>query len=123
MPTVADLDAEIRKLEEQKKALITKERDALVAKANDAIAKLRELGFNYRLAELDAPQRSTGTRRSGIREKVLEIVKKGSASRAQVLEQLAAKGDKSAEQSVSNALAALKKNGSIDLQDGMYVAK
>lgn len=128
MPTLAEIDAQIRQLEDQKKALVQKEKDALLAKANDAVSKLREMGFNYRLVQMDGGSvpftTKSGTRRTGIREQVLKIVE-GSPdgiSRADVLAKLDAKGDKSAEQSASNALAALKKGNQIDLKDGKYVA-
>ena len=64
-------------------------------------------------------------RRSGVREQVLDAVKAapGGISRAKVLETMAAKGDKAAEQSVSNALAALKRAGAISLVDSLYRAK
>lgn len=131
MPTLAEIDAQIRQLEDQKKALVQKARDEQVAKANDAIAKLREMGFNYRLAEMDTaprvynPRPSTGTRRTGIRDQVLQVVKSSpkGISRADVITKLNAKGDKSAEQSISNALAALKKAGTLSLHGGVYIEK
>jgi hypothetical protein len=128
MPTVAEIDAQIRQLEDQKKALVQKEKDAALAKAQAAINELKEMGFNYRLASMDGGTvpftTKQGTRRTGIREQVLKIVE-GSPdgiTRADVLSKLDAKGDKSAEQSASNALAALKKANQIDLKDGKYIA-
>jgi hypothetical protein len=130
MPTLDELDAQIRQLEDQKKQLVQKAKDDQLKKANDAIAALRAMGFNYRLAEMDTPTRAytprpQGTRRTGIREEILAIVKSApqGISRADVLTKLNAKGDKSAEQSASNALAALKKAGTIDLANGVYKAK
>ncbi len=41
--------------------------------------------------------------------------------RADILEALGVKGDKSGEQSVSNALSALKKKGDIAVEDGKYI--
>lgn len=125
MPTLDEIDAQIRQLEDQKKQLVQKAKDDQVKKAQAAIEELRKMGFNYRLAEMDSPTRSTGTRRTGIRDSVLVMVRgdtKG-LSRAAVIEKLSAKGDKSAEQSISNALSALKKAGTLDLKDGRYVAK
>jgi hypothetical protein len=125
---------EIRKLDEQKAKLLETAKKEALDQANQAIATLRELGFNYRLAEMDRPvpiprgattaRASGGTRRSGVREQVLDAVKAvpGGVSRAKLLETMDAKGDKSAEQSISNALAALKKAGAITAHDGLYKA-
>ncbi len=44
------------------------------------------------------------------------------AGRADIIQKLNVKGDKSAEQSVSNALAALKKSGDVAHEDGKYIA-
>ena len=44
------------------------------------------------------------------------------AGRADIIQTLNVKGDKSAEQSVSNALAALKKSGDVAHEDGKYIA-
>lgn len=131
MPTLDEIDAQIRQLEDQKKQLVQKAKDDQLKKANDAIAALRAMGFSYRLVENDtgtgtrAARPVGGIRRSGIREQVLKIVKDHGVSgvaRAQVLAALNA-ADKSAEQSISNALAALKKAGTIGLADGLYKAK
>lgn len=128
MPTLAEIDAQIRALEDQKKQLQQKAKDDLLKKANDAISGLREMGFNYRLAEMEGGTRQVRVetkRRTGIREEILTVVKGApqGISRADVLTKLNAKGDKSAEQSASNALAALKKAGTIDLANGVYKAK
>ena len=45
------------------------------------------------------------------------------AGRSDIIQTLDVKGDKSAEQSVSNALAALKKSGEVSHQDGKYIAQ
>ncbi len=65
---------------------------------------------------------STGKRRTGIRDEVLAKVKAHpeGIARAPLLEEMGVKGDKSGEQSVSNALAALKKAGIITADDGVY---
>lgn len=66
--------------------------------------------------------RSTGSRRSGIREQVLATITAatGGINRADILERMGVKGDKAAEQSVSNALAHAKKQGKVTLDDGIY---
>ena len=84
--------------------------------------------IDSRLAELDAltgtKPRPSGKRRTGIRNDVLALVKaKGPMTRAQVLEAMKAKGDKSFTGSISNALAGLKKSGSLTLKNRNYKAK
>lgn len=61
--------------------------------------------------------------RGGKREAILAAVSAHTdgVTRAQLIEQLGAKGDKSAEQSISNALSALKKAGTIGAKDGKYM--
>jgi hypothetical protein len=128
---------DIRKLDEQKAALIESAKKEALDQANTAIATLNELGFSYHLTQgqntprqtidprIGASLRSaaTGTRRTGIREQVLQAVTESDGiSRSKLLEQMGAKGEKSAEQSISNALAALKKGGQIGLVDGNYRA-
>jgi hypothetical protein len=116
---------QIRKLEEQKASLLSAAKSEAMKKAEAAIAELNELGFNYRLVqdgETTRTPRATGTRRSGVRDEVLTMVKNSpnGISRAQLLEAMDAKGDKSAEQSISNALAALKKAGTVSGEGGVY---
>jgi hypothetical protein len=124
-PSVLD---RIKELDAEKARLMDEAKSTALANAQAAIADLNELGFNYRLTEggtttVRAP-RATGTRRAGIRDEVLTAVKNAGTdgiSRATLLEQFNAKGDKSAEQSISNALSALKKAGTIDAKDGNYI--
>ena len=112
---------EIRKLDEQKIKLLGDAKKEALAQAREAIAALAELGFNYQLVAGDAPA-PKGKRRTGIRDEVLAKVKahpKGVA-RAPLLEEMGVKGDRRGEQSVSNALAALKKAGTITAKNGVY---
>ena len=51
---------------------------------------------------------------------VIEAAGSDGIGRAGIIEQLNVKGDKSAEQSVSNALANLKKSGAVAHGDGKY---
>lgn len=113
---------QIRKLDEQKAQLLETAKKEALKKAEAAIAELNELGFNYRLTGGPATPTSSGKRRTGIRQEVLAVVQQSAdgISRADILEKLDAKGDKSAEQSVSNALAALKKQNTITGDDGIY---
>lgn len=124
MPSVLE---QIRKLDEQKTQLLQSAKQEALDKANAAIRELEELGFHYRLAEggggtIPSPRSGGGGRRTGIRDQVLSAVKEAKAgiTRAQLLDAMSARGDKSAEQSISNALAALKKAGTITGEGGTY---
>lgn len=114
---------QIQQLEDQKNKLLEQARKEAVTKAETAIAELNALGFNYRLTGGPSPA-GTAKRRTGVRQEVLDTIKAApeGMSRADLLEKMGAKGDKSAEQSISNALAALKKNNSITADDGVYKA-
>lgn len=111
---------EIKKLDAKKKELLEKAKAEALAVAQDAIATLNELGFPYKLT--GGPKPSRTTRRSGIRQTVLDEITNhpDGITRAELIDQLSIKGDKSAEQSVSNALAALKKAEQIVAEDGRY---
>ena len=87
-------------------------------------AALAELGFNYRLVQSDTAPVTTGKRRTGIRDEVLAKVKAhpDGIARAVLLDEMGVRGDKSGEQSVSNALASLKKAGTITADGGVYKA-
>ena len=117
---------ELKKLDAQREQLLSKAKDDALERAQKAVSELNELGFNYRLVDSSAPARPAataprGSRRSGIRTTVLEAIQNSTGmSRADLLEHLNVKGDKAGEQSVSNALAALKKAGQIDNRDGTY---
>jgi len=115
---------------------VAKERDRLataradlmkqIDKLNKDIAKIDqefEAIAAYEAAKSGKPvaKATRSARRSGVRDEVLAAIKSaGSANRADLLVQLNAKGDKAAEQSVSNALAALKKAGTITADEGVY---
>lgn len=105
------LDKEIKKLDAQKSEL-----DGKIAglkkelRAIEAYEKAKSGGSS-----------SGGKRRTGIRQLVHDLIKKADGiSRADILAKLEAKGDKSAEQSVSNALGALKKQGHVTSENGVY---
>ena len=82
-----------------------------------------------RAPKADAPAPAKRTRRSRRASRRAEIVTAiasfgaAGAGRADIIRTLDVKGDKSAEQSVSNALAALKKSGEVTHQDGKYMAQ
>lgn len=113
---------QIRELEAQKQKLLKEAKQSAIKKAQAAIAELKELGFSYSLTEGEATRATGGTRRTGIRNDVLDIIKKtpNGINRADILATMDAKGDKSAEQSVSNALSALKKQNAVTGKDGTY---
>ena len=125
---------EYHKLKAQLEELSGKAKDESLDAIHKALETLKGLGHNYRLVE-DANESTfigngksaaarTGSRRTGIREEVLAIIKQhGSLGRAEIIERLDGKGNKSLEQSVSNALSALKKAGTIDSKGGAYTAK
>lgn len=114
----------IKALDAQKAQLLDQAKTEALNAVNKGLADLTELGFHYQLVEQGKPARTaqTGTRRAGIRNDVLNLIGEHSdgISRAQVLETMDAKGNKQAEQSISNALANLKKAGTINLKDGLY---
>ena len=116
---------QIRKLDEQKAKLLGDAKAEALSKAEEAISALAELGFNYRLVKADGTAAASSGRRTGVRDDVLAVVKAHASgiARADVLESMSARGDKKAEQSVSNALANLKKAEKITLADGVYKAK
>ena len=74
----------------------------------------------YEKAKTGAPP-AAGKRRTGIRQQVLEIIKQHPTgiARADVLSAMDA-STKQDEQAVSNALAALKKNGDVSGDQGVY---
>lgn len=67
-------------------------------------------------------RRATG-RRGEKRQAVLDLIRKNPVglSRGEILIQMGAKGNRSAEQSVSNALSALKKSEKVNSREGKYV--
>ena len=75
----------------------------------------------------DAPRarsrrrRPRGSRRAEILSAIAAFGSAG-ATRQDIIAALNAKGDRSAERSISNALAALKKSGAVAHEDGKYVA-
>jgi hypothetical protein len=68
--------------------------------------------------------RRPGGRRGEKRQSILDLIKQHASglSRGEILATLGVKGDKSAEQSVSNALTALKKTKQVSSREGKYVA-
>lgn len=121
---------------------IGRERDRLAKQRSDVLAKRQKLdeqleAIDRELAAVSAyeqvkkgkvvspaPQKRMGGRRTGRRQEVLDLVKTTpeGLKRADILERLNIKGERSEEQSVSNALSALKRQGQLEQRDGKYVA-
>lgn len=118
----------IRELDAEKKKLLEEAKATALANAQQAIADLNELGYNYRLVE-GSESRSSSTRqasgrRSGIRNDVLRVVSNAGPdgiTPASIREKLGVEG-KSGAQSVANALSALKRTNKIADKNGAYVA-
>jgi DNA-binding transcriptional ArsR family regulator len=114
------------------KAAVDKELDSLERElvALDAYQQAKgapgKAGAGKRGAGKAAPKRAarraTG-RRGEKRQAVLDLIQQtpDGLSRGEILDRLGVKGDKSAEQSVSNALSALKKSEKVNSRDGKYV--
>lgn len=123
---------QIMELEAKKQALMEQAKTEALKAAEKAVADLNNLGFAYRLIEtVNQPRRTvstpseggTRTRRSGVADEVLELIKASPAglSRGAIIDQMHAT-DKSAQQSISNALMNLKKKGQLAAKDGIYTA-
>ena len=69
-------------------------------------------------------RRAGGGRRGEKRQGILDLIKQhaGGLSRGEILKMLGVKGNKSGEQSVSNALTALKKINQVSSREGKYIA-
>ena len=126
---------------------IIAETHAFIGKQRDALLEQREAIFNQQhtlqqqldevnemLRKFDtfegksAPPRQqtrtrgSGSRRGSKREELLNVICDGNGlTRAQILETMGLKGNKSGEMSVSNALTALLKSQQISRREGKYV--
>lgn len=124
---MASIIDQIMELEAKKQTLMAQAKTEALKAAEKAIADLNNLGFNYRLVEgATARTASTGTRaprRGGVADQILDHIKKSGSglSRAQLLAVMDA-NDKSAQQSISNALSNLKKKGTLTADNGVYKA-
>lgn len=131
------LTVEGRMVEQTFEMLVEGERERLKKKRSDMVDQIKSLekelgGIDREMEAVNAyyaaktgKRASTGTRapRGSRRKEILDLVKNGRGmNRAEILEALGVKGDKSGEQSVSNALSALKKGGELVVEDGKYIA-
>ena len=123
----AFIERERERLNNEREA-INSEREALNDKLAQVVRELEAIDA-YDAAKRGVPvaaRRPASNRgpRGEKRGKVLEIVKANpnGMGRADILEALGVKGDKSGEQSVSNALSAMKKGGSLVQRDKKWFA-
>ena len=124
---MADFEEFVRKEREE----LSRRRDELVEQKRDLDRQLQKIEQEFAAVDAyerakkgggAAPAGSGSRRRTGIRQNVLEVIKRhrNGIKRADILEEMSVKGDKRAEQSISNALSNLKKQGQIRLEDGAY---
>ena len=110
---------------------LRKEADAQLAAIDtelQAIAAYERVkkGKTVRMAtHTDGENKPRKPRESGKRNEVLTLVQSfpHGATRGDLIDKLNIKGDKAAEQSLSNALASLKKQGHLTQTDGKYTAQ
>lgn len=121
---------------------MAQERERLTAQRQAAIAAKHQAELDLAAVETEfhainayeaakSGKRVTATKSNGTqrqrhgsrRNEILSVVQNSTGlKRREILEALGAKGDKTAEMSVSNALTALVKNGSLDRDgDGFYI--
>ena len=122
---------------DKERAKLAKQKDDLTAQRQEIDTKLADIDRElfaidaYETAKAGKPATtpkppraaSTSTRapRGAKRDELLTLIKqRPNLSRGDILETLGIKGDKKNEQSVSNALANLKKAGTIIATDGKY---
>ena len=128
----------IKELESEKTALLERARQEALSAAQEAVEQLNELGFEYHLVEGRAKTATTrartvtgrrtvkrnGRRRAGIRQEVFNAIaaagRKG-VTRKDLILQFRAR-DASFQQSISNALSALKKQKKVKAAKGVYRA-
>ena len=124
---MADFKEFVRNEREQ----LSRKRDELIRQRADIDRQIQDIDREFEA--VDAYERvKTGKttsraapgkrRRTGVRQNVLEVVRRspGGISRSAILQEMGAKGDKRAEQSISNALSNLKKQGAVRLDQGAY---
>jgi hypothetical protein len=114
-----------------KKAAVDKEIDAIERELTAVDAYQQAKGIPARRApgkrgpakRGPAKARRTTGRRGEKRQAVLDLIQKSPVglSRGEILVQMGVKGNRSAEQSVSNALSALKKSDKVNSREGKYV--
>lgn len=127
-PNLATLIArERRRLDKRRSALLTrrKQLDSELADVEREVAAVE--AYETAKGMKSGPRKKSAARKGGRRggsrrQSVVDLIAQHpeGIGRADILVALGVKGDKPAEQSVSNALTALKKNGQIAATDGKY---
>jgi hypothetical protein len=114
-----------RILREDREAL-TKRREELTAELATVDDELMRISryFGEPAKKPRAPGPAGPVRRGAVQEAVFATIanKPEGMSRAEIVEAMGKKGDKTGEQSVSNALTALKKANKVASNDGKYLA-
>ena len=120
---------------EKERARLGKLRDDLTAQQEEIYNQLADIDKElaaieaYERAKTGKPARqpkaarNTRAPRGAKREELLSLIEDTpNLTRGEIIEKLGIKGDKAQEQSISNALATLKKAGIITAKDGKYAA-
>lgn len=119
-------------------AMIDKERERLGKMREDALSRRSAIDTEiaaidkelraitaYESAKSDSPRKGkgTGARRNSRQDGILSLLKAAphGLGRRDLLDKLGLKGNKSGEQSISNALNNMKKAGRISSKDGKYL--
>ena len=113
----AAVDKELASIEQELTAL-----DAYRQAKNGPAVRTAAKRVPSKRAGANGARRATG-RRGEKRQAVLNLIKQNPVglSRGEILVQMGVKGNRSAEQSVSNALSALKKSEKVNSREGKYV--
>lgn len=121
---------------QQERERLEKQRQTLLDKKTDIDQQLQEIERQFaairayeqvragKHVTAEEPKPSRRGRRSGRRQEVLGLIKDSEAgqTRGEIIEKLRIKGDRREEQSVSNALSALKRAGQITQDGARYIA-
>lgn len=107
-----DINKSIKSLEDQLKGI-------------DAEVKAIQAYETARGGKVAVKTKRRRRRKTSRRAEIVTIVQssKNGVGRSGIIDKLGIKGDKSAEQSVSNALSAMKKAGELKHKDGLYSAR
>lgn len=116
----------LQKLEElaQQKKVIDVQIAQLQTELN-AIAAYESAKEGKKIVLKNTSSPQTNTRQSGIRRSVLDVISSATngIKRRELIDRFDAKGDKAKMQSITNAVANLKRNNAITLENGIYKVK
>lgn len=133
MATATSYQDQIMELEAQKQALMSKAKTEFLTAAEKAVEDLNNLGFNYRLVEVEQtvarprPSKEPSTRApraGGTSDQVLAILNQypDGLTRAEVIEKMNAANDPKQVTSITNSLANLKGAKKLSLENRVYKA-